>query len=31
MAAFRDLHGGSKTSQPATDNRDFHSVTGHGG
>jgi hypothetical protein len=29
MAALRDLHGSGKSSKPAPDNRDFHSVTGH--
>src|SRR6185295_13329138 len=29
MAALRDFHGGREARQPASDNRDFHSVTGH--
>jgi hypothetical protein len=29
MAALRDFHGSRKARQPASDNRDFHPVTGH--
>jgi hypothetical protein len=29
MAALRDFHGGRKARQPTSNDRDFHSITGH--